>query len=229
MGVDNRQRILVVDDDGDILDLLKYNLEKEGFKVKTLEKSHKTISVATKFSPDLIILDLMMPRVNGLEICTQLRCIQRFAHTYIFFLTARSGNQHQQAALSFGGDDYIEKVMGLRSLIYKINSVLKSSFTIRKGIAEIRIGQLKLDRNHHTVIFHGKEVKLNTPEFELLFFFAQNPHKVISLENIIKNIWGSEIYLFDTSVELYIENLKKKIYPGIIRSPQHHQYKFSGD
>jgi two-component system, OmpR family, alkaline phosphatase synthesis response regulator PhoP len=98
-------RILVVDDDGDILDLLKYNLEKEGFRIKTLANSDKTIAVAKAFSPDLIILDIMMPHPNGIELCRELRSMKRFENTYIFFLTARSERYYQQAALNTGGDD----------------------------------------------------------------------------------------------------------------------------
>jgi two-component system alkaline phosphatase synthesis response regulator PhoP len=219
-------RILVVDDDGDILDLLKYNLEKEGFKVKTIEKSSTAIAVARQFCPDLIILDIMMPQINGMELCSKLRSINSFDNTYIFFLTARSGNYYQQQALNLGGDDYIEKVMGLRSLIYKVNSVLKSHFTIRKRILEITRGDLHIDRKDSTVSFSGRSIKLNTAEFELLFFFAQNAGKIISLENIVRNIWGSEIYLFETSVELYIESLKKKIAPDVIESLGHNRYRF---
>lgn len=219
-------RVLVVDDDSDILDLLKYNLEKEGFKVKTLDNSTKTLSVAKEFSPDLIILDIMMPHPNGMELCNELRSIKRFEETYIFFLTAKSGNSFQQAALNTGGDDYIEKVIGLRALIHKVSSVLKKGFIIRKGISELKIGSLRISRATQSVCFQEHVVNLSKPEFELLFFFAQNPHKIITVENLVHNIWGSEIYLFDTSVELYIDNLKKKIGRNIIQTLQDNRYRF---
>jgi two-component system alkaline phosphatase synthesis response regulator PhoP len=220
-------RILVVDDDGDILDLLKYNLEKEGFNVKTLDRSKSAVAVARNYCPHLIILDIMMPQLNGMELCSQLRSIERFEDVYIFFLTARSGNFFQQAALNTGGDDYIEKIMGLRALIYKVNSVLKNHFTIRKSVLELTVGNLSLYRSSQIVCLNGHEIKLSNAEFELLFFFVQNANKNITIENIIHNIWGSEIYLFESSVEFYIENLKKKISPDVIESLGQDRYRFS--
>lgn len=226
MGNKRPFRVLVVDDDKDILDLLEYNLEKEGFKVKTLEESDRAVSVAKEFHPDLIILDIMMPHPNGIEICRELRAMDRFSDTYIFFLTAKSESYYQQAALDTGGDDFIEKVIGLRALTYKISSVLKKRFVIRKSIKELKIGKLKISRKSSSVKFDGQEIMLSKPEFELLFFFAQNPRKSISLENLLHNIWGSEIYLFDTSIDVYIENLDKKLGWNIIHRTADNRYRF---
>ena len=117
-------RVLVVDDDKDILELLEYNLEKEGFTVKTIDESQDAVTVAKDFSPDLIILDIMMPHPNGIEICRELRSMKRFADTYIFFLTAKSENYYHEAALDTGGDDYIEKVIGC---LYRHYEMLKYS------------------------------------------------------------------------------------------------------
>lgn len=219
-------RILVVDDDSDILDLLKYNLEKEGFKIKILGNSQKTIAVAQDFSPDLIILDIMMPSPNGIEICRELRSMSRFKDTYIFFLTARSENYYQQAALNTGGDDYIEKLIGLRALTYKVSAVLKNKFIIRKSIAEFSIGNLKINQRSGSVSFRDNQILLSKPELELLFFFAQNSTKIITLDNLVRIIWGSEIYLHDSSVELYIENLRRKIGFNIIQKLNDNRYKF---
>ena len=219
-------RVLVVDDDRDILDLLQYNLEKEGLKVKTLEISYKTVSVAKDFCPHLIILDIMMPHPNGIEICRELRSMKRFEDTYIFFLTAKSESYYQHAALNTGGDDYIEKVIGLRALTYKVISVLKKHFIIRKGIPELKVGNLTISRRTNTVYFKDHKISLSKPEFELLFFFAQNHDKLITPDNLVHNIWGSEIYLFDTSVEIYIENLKKKLGLNIIERLHGNRYRF---
>src|ERR1700755_3275700 len=120
MGDKKPFRVLVVDDDSDILDLLEYNLAKEGFKVKTLDDSSRAVSVAEEFLPDLVILDIMMPHPNGIEVCRTLRGMKRFADTYIFFLTAKSESYYHEAALDTGGDDYIEKIVGLRALTYKV-------------------------------------------------------------------------------------------------------------
>lgn len=204
-------RVLVVDDDGDILDLLEYNLAREGLKVKVLDDSRNAIEVAKDFSPDLIILDIMMPRPNGIELCRELRSMKRFEDTYIFFLTAKSENYYHEAALDTGGDDFIEKVVGLRALTHKVTSVLKRRFVIRKSVADLRIGNMVIHRKSSSVTIGETEVVLSKPEFELLFFFAQNPRKTISVDNLLQNIWGSEIYLFDTSVDVYIQNLKSKL------------------
>jgi len=225
MGDKKPFKVLLVDDDRDILELLEYNLEKEGFKVKALEDSWNAVKVAKDFSPDLIILDIMMPHPNGIEICKELRSLKRFEDTYIFFLTAKSESYYQEAALDTGGDDYIEKVVGLRALTHKVSTVLKRRFVIRKSIAELHIGNLCINRKSSSVKIGDLEIGLSKPEFELLFFFAQNPGKVISQENLLCNIWGSEIYLFDTSIDVYIQNLKKKLGLDLIHRTTDNRYK----
>jgi len=122
-----KDRILVVDDDQDILELLAYNLERQGFKVQTIDKSTKAIGACMQFEPDLIILDMMMPDINGIEICKKIRAIEKFKDTFIFFLTAKSESYYRQAALDTGADDFIEKIIGVRLLIDKIKVALKSS------------------------------------------------------------------------------------------------------
>lgn len=218
-------RVLLVDDDRDILELLEYNLEKEGFKVKSIDDSLQAIDVAKEFRPDLIILDIMMPHPNGIEICKALRALKRFEETYIFFLTAKSESYYQEAALDTGGDDYIEKVIGLRALTYKVNTVLKRNFVIRKSIRELKIGDLVINRKLSSVKMKEAEITLSRPEFELLFFFAQNPRKAISHESLLRNIWGSEIYLFDTSIDVYIENLRQKLGLNLIHRTSDNRYR----
>jgi two-component system, OmpR family, alkaline phosphatase synthesis response regulator PhoP len=227
MGDKKHLRVLVVDDDKDILDLLEYNLEKEGFKVKTLDDSLRAIEVARDFAPDLIILDIMMPHPNGIEICRSLRGLKQFEQTYIFFLTAKSEAYYHEAALDTGGDDYIEKVIGLRALTYKVSTVLKRRFVIRKSIAELKIGNLRIYRKANSVRIGDAEIRLSKPEFELLFFFAQNPRKNITEENLLHNIWGSEIYLFDTSIEVYIQNLRNKLGINLIHETRDHKYRLN--
>jgi DNA-binding response OmpR family regulator len=168
----------------------------------------------------------MMPHPNGIEICRELRAIKRFANTYIFFLTAKSESYYQHAALNTGGDDYIEKVVGLRALTYKVSSVLKKSFVIRKGMPELKIGNLTIHRSTHSVWLRDREIVLSIPEFELLFFFAQNHDKLISSENLVNNIWGSEIYLFDTSIDIYIESIKRKLGLNLIQRLHDNRYRF---
>jgi len=218
-------RVLVIDDDRDILDLLDYNLTKEGYRVQTLDESSDAVAIAQNFEPDLIILDIMMPHPNGIELCRTLRGLKQFEETYIFFLTAKSETYYQQAALDTGGDDFIEKVIGLRALTYKISSVLKRRFVIRKSIRELKIGNLRINRSSSSVKIGNREIVLSRPEFELLFFFAQNPRKNISLDNLLRNIWGSEIYLFDTSIDVYMQNLKSKLGLEVIQRTETNRYR----
>lgn len=226
MATKNPYRILVVDDDPDILDLLEYNLEREGFTVATLADSTRAITLAKLFQPDLIILDLMMPHPNGIELCREFRCSKQFKDVYIFFLTAKSEAYFVEAALDTGGDDYIEKIMGLRALTYKVSSVLKKRFVISKRVVEIKIGTLRINRKTNTVKIDTNEIPLSKPEFELLYFFAQNPTKVITHNNLLHNIWGSEMYLVETSIESYIASLSRKIGRDLIHRTIDNRYHF---
>ena len=205
------KKILVVDDDHDILELLEYNLEREGFKVKTLDDSVHAVSECKSFEPDLIILDIMMPDINGIEVCKQIRAIDRFKDTVIFFLTAKSESYYQEAALDTGGDDFIEKIIGIRSLTNKIKAVLNRKLVIRKRFPEIRMGDLYINRRAGFVAVQNKEIHLSKPEFELLFFFAQNPRKVITSNNLTENLSGSDAFSIGSSVEVYLELLMNKL------------------
>ena len=222
-----KHKVLVVDDDKDILDLLKYNLEKDGYRVKAVLDSSEAIKKAKQFCPELIILDIMMPHPNGIELCRELRHLKQFESTYIFFLTAKSEFYYQQAALDTGGDDYIEKIVGLRALTYKVGAVLKKKFVIRKSLPEIKVGNLVINRKAHAVWWNTYEILLSQPEFELLFFFAQNPKKNISIESLLHNLWGSEIYLVDTSIEVYIQSLIDKLGHNLIDRLEGNKYRFN--
>ena len=220
-----KYKILIVDDDKDILDLLQYNLEREGYEVRSETKSTRSIETAIEFAPNLIILDIMMPYISGIEICKQLRSIESFKSTYIFFLTAKSDKHLQIEAQNTGGDDYIEKITGLRALSYKVATVLKKNLVIRKSVSEIRIGDLVLDRNENIVWIKNKRVELSQHEFELLYFLAQNPKKAITTDSLLHNIWGSEVYLFAKSVDTYVQNIRQKLGRGLISKVRDDRYR----
>lgn len=213
---ERQDRILIVDDDKDILELLKYNLEREGYKVAAELNSIHALETAKAFNPDLIILDIMMPKINGIEVCSSLRACDEFKSTYIFFLTAKSERYLQIEALSSGGDDFIEKITGLRALTHKVSTVLKNNLVIRKCVRQINLGDLNIDRADNTVYYKNKKVVLPKHEFELLYFLAQNPKKKISQESILNNIWGSEIYLLAKSVDAYVSSIETKLGDQII-------------
>jgi len=211
------KKILLVEDETGVASFIKKGLSEEGLDVSVALDGNTGLSMALSHHFDLIILDIMMPHPNGIELCKEFRSLDQFANTYIFFLTAKSENYFQEAALNTGGDDYIEKVVGLLALTYKIATVLKKRFVIRKSEIELSVGNLHINRKKNTVKIGDHEFALSIPEFELLFFFAQNPRKEISQESLLHNIWGSEIYLFDSSVDVYIENLAKKIGWSLIK------------
>lgn len=221
------KKILVVDDDQDILDLLEYNLEKEGFRVKTTSSSQDALSKAIEVLPDLIILDVMMPGLNGIELCKQIREMSCFEDTVIFFLTAHSDVYYQEAALETGGDDFIEKVVGMRALTQKVVAVLERNFIIRKREQELRVGPLKINRRKSSVSVSGREMLLSKPELELLYFFAQNPGKPITTENLFCNIWGSEVFSATHTLDAYLDNLVAKIGPSWIVHLSANRYQFN--
>lgn len=210
-------RVMLVDDDKDILELLEYNLRTEGFKVKTVQNSGEAIASANEFRPDLIILDVFMPHPNGIEICRELRNSELFTDTYIFFLTATSEGYFEQVAYETGGDDFIEKLAGLRALTTRITSVLKRRLVIRKRQSEINLGGLHLNRKTLSVTLNGISIVLNPPEFEVLYFFAQNPGKVITAQTLLQNLYGSEVYLYESSVERYMQNIIRRTGDRLIK------------
>ncbi len=225
---ESKGRVLIIDYDEDILDLLKYNLEKEGFKVKTVQKSANALRAGKLFIPDLIILDIIMPHPNGLELCRAFRCDKQFNTTIIFFLTANAEKYVHHAAVSTGGDDVIDKMMGLRSLTFKINSVLKKRFIIKKCIAEIHAGELFLRRGSEAVTYNGKEISMSKPEFDLLYFFVQNAGRLVSTDSLLHLVWGSDLSLSENIVEQLINNVNKKSGTVLIEKLQGPQFRFRG-
>ena len=223
---DQGLRILLVDDDEDIRDLLKYIFKKEGFQVKAVSKIKKAITAAQRFRPQLIILDILMPDGNGIELCREMRSRMCFKDTSIFFLSAHADNKCKDAAFATGADDFIEKLSGLRALTNKVNAVLKNKFTIKKGIPTLSSNGLVLDKRLEIVSYRNRNMILSEPEFEILFFLMQNANKVVSRKTLINIIWGSEIFVLGSSVENYIESLHRKIGREFIETVSSGQYRF---
>ena len=223
-----KHKILLVDDDHDILELLQYNLEKEGYEVRAVSKSTESLSAAQDFHPDLIILDIMMPKINGIEVCRQLRENPEFKNTYIFFLTALSDRELQTQALDTGGDDFIQKITGLRALTHKIGTVLKKKLVIRKWVKQIQLGDLVIDRENRLVNYKGKDISLSEAEFEIIYFFAQNPKKIISKDNLVNNIWGSDVYLLAKTLDTYLKNVTDKLGTELIAQVREGKYRLEG-
>lgn len=224
--VDHKLRILLVDDDKDLLDLLKYNFRKDGFQVKTVSKARKAISAAVAFRPDLIVLDVSMPDGNGIDLCGEIRRIDALKDTFIFFLTARAADSSRERALETGADDFIEKLSGLRVLTNKVNAVLKNDFVIKNGVPGLASDELVVDKKAQVVYLKDQEMAISVPEFQILFFLMQNPNKVISQKSLVKIIWGSELFVHESSVKNYVENLQRKLGTKFIETVGSGQYRF---
>jgi two-component system alkaline phosphatase synthesis response regulator PhoP len=218
-------KVMVVDDDPDILELLKYNLKKEGYEVETAEDGVKAVSLAKTFSPDLILLDIMMPHQDGVETCRQMREIPELAEAHITFLTARAEEYSEVAAFEAGADDYITKPIKPRALMSRISALFRKE-SKSKSKPQISAGGLIIDRSSYTVIADDAQFTLPKKEFELLYFLAQNPNKVFSRDELLHNIWGTDVYVLARTVDVHIRKVREKIGDGYISTVKGVGYKF---
>ncbi|MFM8911977.1 MAG: response regulator transcription factor [Flammeovirgaceae bacterium] len=221
------QKILVVDDEEPILELLKYNLEKEGYDVRGAGDGIQAVEVAKKFLPDLVLLDIMMPRMDGVEACRQIRAMPELANTFIVFLTARTEEYSEIAAFDGGADDYIQKPIKPRALMSRISALFRRDSKKKNESSQIKIGDLVIDRASYTIKVKGREVSLPKKEFELLFFLAQNPNKVFNRDDLLQNIWGSDVYVLARTVDVHIRKVREKIGEDYISTVKGVGYKFN--
>jgi len=222
----HNQKILVVDDDADILELLKYNLTKEGYDVKTAPDGIKGVEIAKSFQPELIILDIMMPKQDGVETCRQIRDISSLANVFIIFLTARSEEYSEVAAFETGADDYITKPIKPRALVSRINALFRRELKKKKESSLLTLNELVIDRSSYTVMLGEEKINLPKKEFELLFFLAQNPGKVFSRDELLQNIWGTDVYVLARTVDVHIRKVREKIGEQFISTIKGVGYKF---
>ncbi|HEY0654471.1 MAG TPA: response regulator transcription factor [Chryseosolibacter sp.] len=221
------QKVLVVDDEEPILELLKYNLEKSGYDVKTAENGMKAVEIARKFTPDLVLLDIMMPKMDGVETCRLIREIPEMQKSFVVFLTARSEEYSEVAAFDVGADDYITKPIKPRALMSRISALFRRDSKKETPQALITIGDLIIDRTSYTIKLKNKEINLPKKEFELLFFLAQNPNKVFSREDLLHNIWGTDVYVLARTVDVHIRKVREKIGDDYIATVKGVGYKFN--
>ncbi|MFN4986563.1 MAG: response regulator transcription factor [Ignavibacteria bacterium] len=212
------KKILVVDDEQDILDLISYNLSKEGFKVFTASDGVQGLDTALTCRPDLIILDIMMPGKDGFEVCRTLRRDSSFASTAIMFLTAKSSEIDQILGLELGADDYIQKPISPRVLLARVKTMLRRGAESVKTetIAApelLRVGNVEINRQNYTVRVDGKEIFFPKKEFELLAFLASNRGKVFSRESLLRRIWGESVYVIDRTVDVHVSKIREKLGP----------------
>ena len=226
MGNKLAHKVLVVDDEEPILELLKYNLEKGGYEVKTAQDGAKAVDIAKKFVPDLVLLDIMMPKMDGVETCRQLRDMPELQKTFVVFLTARSEEYSEVAAFDIGADDYITKPIKPRALMSRIGALFRRDSKKSSPSSTITIDELTIDRTSYTVTIDGREINLPKKEFELLYFLAQNPNKVFSREELLQNIWGTDVYVLARTVDVHIRKVREKIGENYITTVKGVGYKF---
>ena len=227
MGNKASQKVLVVDDEEPILELLKYNLEKQGYEVRIASDGQLGVDIAKKFHPDLVLLDIMMPKMDGVEACRLLRANPDLQNTFIVFLTARAEEYSEIAAFDVGADDYILKPIKPRALMSRISALFRRDSKKKSPTAQITVGDLIIDRTSYTIKINGKEVNLPKKEFELLFFLAQNPNKVFSRDDLLQNIWGSDVYVLARTVDVHIRKVREKIGEDYITTVKGVGYKFN--
>ena len=226
MGSKAKTKVLVVDDEEPILELLKYNLERNDFEVKTAKDGFKAIEIAKKFIPDLVLLDIMMPKMDGVETCRLLRDIPSLQDSYIVFLTARSEEYSEVAAFDVGADDYITKPIKPRALMSRLNALFRRNHKKSKSTEVITVGDMVINKGSYTVKLKDKEINLPKKEFELLFFLATNPNTVFSREDLLQNIWGSDVYVLARTVDVHIRKVREKIGEDYISTIKGVGYKF---
>jgi two-component system alkaline phosphatase synthesis response regulator PhoP len=227
MGNKQMHKVLVVDDEEPILELLKYNLEKNGYEVKTAQDGARAVDIAKKFVPDLVLLDIMMPKMDGVETCRLLRDLPELQKMFVVFLTARSEEYSEVAAFDIGADDYITKPIKPRALMSRISALFRRDSKKSSPSNIIAIGDLTIDRTSYTISVKGKEINLPKKEFELLYFLAQNPNKVFSREDLLQNIWGSDVYVLARTVDVHIRKVREKIGEDYITTVKGVGYKFT--
>ena len=216
-------KILLVDDEPDIIELIQYHLEKEGYLVKTAKDGVEGLKVAKSFVPDLILLDVMMPEMDGIEACIELRKDNTLNSTLIAFLTARAEDYSHVAGLDSGADDYITKPIKPRVLLSKIKALLRRS-TVNQIIKNDKVS-LEINRDKYIVICEGKEFTLPKKEFELLALLFSKPGNVFTREAILAKVWGDDIVVGDRTIDVHIRKLREKIGSQYIKTVKGVGYK----
>jgi two-component system alkaline phosphatase synthesis response regulator PhoP len=206
------KKIMIVEDEHDLIRLLKYNLEKEGFRVASVTDGSLVLAEMRREEPDLLVLDLMLPGMDGLEICRQVRKHDRYAGIPILMLTARSGEADRVVGLELGADDYVTKPFSMRELIARIRALLRRHETTPQRTS-VQRGDLTIDPSAHAVSVAGKPVELSALEFRLLHHLASHPGLVFSRDQLLDRVWGNDRSVTPRSVDVYIRRVREKIEP----------------
>ncbi len=220
-------KILCVDDEPDILEILKYNLSSEGYDVSTAKDGKSALKTANDTVPNVIIMDIMMPNMDGIEACEALRADDRFNDTLIMFLTARGEDYSHIAAYEAGADDYVTKPVKPKILVSKVKGLLRrSKKNFEKEIDEIQFGNFKINRDTYKVYVDDKSISLPKKEFELLSLLSSKPDKVFKREKIMEKVWGEQVVVGDRTIDVHIRKLREKIGDKYFKTVKGVGYKF---
>ena len=223
----SKQKILIVDDEPDILELIEYNLKKEGYQVFLAHNGQEAVTEAKRSLPDLIVLDIMMPKMDGIEACRIMRTMPEFKNTFMVFLTARSEEYSEIAGFNVGADDYIAKPIKPRALVSRINAILRRNAPAEDvSDNKLEIGDLVIDREAYLVFQKGAKVVLAKKEFELLYLLASKPGKVYTREVILKNIWEDSVVVTNRTIDVHIRKVREKLGDDVISTVKGVGYKF---
>tara|TARA_Y100001954_G_C15638536_1_gene516433 strand:+ start:128 stop:814 length:687 start_codon:yes stop_codon:yes gene_type:complete len=223
-------KILIAEDEADILEVLQYNLEKEGYNVITADNGKKALQLAIKHQPDLILLDIMMPEMDGVEVCREIRAADLEKQAIIAFLTARNEDYSQIAGFEAGGDDYIAKPIRPKVLISRIKALLKRRHignSIKEENPNIVFGEFELLKDEYIIKKGNEDISLAKKEFELVKLLASRPGKVFTREEIYNKIWGSDIIIGDRTIDVHIRKLREKLDENIISTIKGVGYKLN--
>lgn len=226
------KKILLVDDEKDIVEFLKYNLESENFQVITAFNGEAALKKLEE-NPDLVILDVMMPKLNGFEVCKRIRQDERYKELPVIFLTAKTSELDEIIGLNLGANDYIQKPISPMKLIARVKSNLRK---VEKAVlppgqpAILKVGNLIIDRNKYRITIDGNEKILPRKEFELLFYLASSPGAVHSREELLREVWGSDVFVVDRTIDVHIRKIREKLenYAGLIETLKGVGYRFTG-
>ena len=218
-------KILVVDDEPDILEILTFNLSAQGYQVYTASNGKKALKVADEILPHLIILDVMMPVMDGIETCERLRMDKRFQNTLIMFLSARGEDYSHVAAFDAGADDYVTKPVKPKVLMSKVKAMLRR-FIVDEESKNLLIGDLTINLEEYKVIHKGEELSFPRKEFELHYLLASKPDKVFKREKIMEAVWGSDVVVGDRTIDVHIRKLREKIGDDYFKTVKGVGYKF---
>jgi two-component system, OmpR family, alkaline phosphatase synthesis response regulator PhoP len=225
MSSQSKAKVLVVDDDQDILEMLSYNLNKEGYEVRSTDNGRTALEIAQDFIPDLIILDVMMPEMDGIETCVEIRQIPALKDTLVAFLTARGEYYSQIAGFDAGADDYISKPIKPRVLLSRVQALIRRSGSGVASIATEQVGDIAINRDKYQVTKAGKEVPMPKKEFELLALLISKPGRVFTRDVILNKIWGNDVVVGDRTIDVHIRKLREKLGNDTIKTVKGVGYK----